>query len=54
MNHRKENLRKLIDNYYAERGWNSEGIPTVATLERLGLWQFLKQEARDRITELAG
>ncbi len=54
MNHRKENLRKLIDKYYAERGWNSEGIPTVATLERLGLWQFLKQEARDRITELAG
>ncbi len=54
MKQRKENLRKLIDNYYVERGWNANGIPEVATLEKLGLWKLLKQETRDRITEIAG
>lgn len=29
--------QKLLSDYYAYRGWNEEGIPTKATLERLGL-----------------
>ena len=54
MNHRKEQLRKLVKVYYEERGWNESGIPTVATLQRLGLWDFLTDEAKVRITELNG
>ena len=41
MNHRKEQLRKLVKVYYEERGWNANGVPTVATLQGLGLWDFL-------------
>jgi aldehyde:ferredoxin oxidoreductase len=52
MNHRKGQLRKLIKVYYEERGWNANGIPTVATLQGLGLWGFLTDEARARIMEL--
>ena len=52
MNHRKEQLRKLVKVYYEERGWNEGGIPTVATLQGLGLWGYLTAEARARITEL--
>jgi aldehyde:ferredoxin oxidoreductase len=52
MNHRKQELRRLIDLYYEKRGWNASGIPTVATLEKLGLWSFLKEETRQRIIEL--
>ncbi len=52
MNHRKQELRRLIDLYYEKRGWNACGIPTVPTLEKLGLWRFLKQETRQRIIEL--
>jgi aldehyde:ferredoxin oxidoreductase len=52
MNHRKEQLRKLVKVYYEQRGWNANGIPTVATLQGLGLWNFLTDEARARITEL--
>ena len=29
--------QKLLDKYYAYKGWNSEGIPTRETLERLNL-----------------
>jgi aldehyde:ferredoxin oxidoreductase len=29
--------QKLLGDYYAYRGWNEEGIPTKATLEKLGL-----------------
>lgn len=54
MSHRKEQLRKLVDVYYKERGWNASGIPAVATLQGLGLWDFLTDEARTRITELNG
>lgn len=52
MNHRKEQLRRLIDTYYAARGWDRTGIPTVATLERLGLWQFLTGETRTAIAAM--
>jgi len=34
------------------RGWNGSGIPTKATLQRLGLWGFLNEETRERIGEL--
>jgi aldehyde:ferredoxin oxidoreductase len=27
----------MLADYYEKRGWNQEGIPTKATLERLGL-----------------
>jgi aldehyde:ferredoxin oxidoreductase len=52
MNHRKEQLRKLVSVYYEQRGWNGNGIPNVATLQGLGLWGYLTDEARARITEL--
>jgi aldehyde:ferredoxin oxidoreductase len=50
--HRKEQLRRLIDAYYEERGWNSSGIPTPETLKMLGLWEFLDDEARSTIIRL--
>ncbi|MCM2359346.1 MAG: hypothetical protein NDI77_14445 [Geobacteraceae bacterium] len=53
MKHRKEQLRRLIDTYYAARGWDRTGIPTVATLERLGLWQFLTGETRTAIAAMS-
>ena len=53
MKHRKEELRKLIQSYYEERGWNGAGIPTAATLERLGLWEFLDKETQSTISALA-
>ncbi|MBN1566454.1 MAG: hypothetical protein JXA73_01300 [Acidobacteria bacterium] len=49
---RKEELRKLIDLYYKERGWNSCGIPMPETLKELGLWDFLTDEARSVIVGL--
>lgn len=52
MNHRKEQLRKLILAYYRERGWTPSGIPTPATLKRIGLWEFLTEEARTKIAAL--
>jgi len=53
MHLRKEELRKLIHVYYQERGWTDAGIPTAETVKRLGLWSFLKDDAKARITELA-
>ncbi|RQW76857.1 MAG: hypothetical protein EHM51_02795, partial [Geobacter sp.] len=53
MNHRKEELRKLIQVYYQERGWNASGIPTVATLQQVGLWSFLNEETQTRMSEMA-
>jgi aldehyde:ferredoxin oxidoreductase len=49
---RKEQLRKLIQIYYQERGWNDSGIPTIETLERVGLWNYLNGETKTRISEL--
>jgi len=52
MDRRKKELRALIGKYYEMRGWNTEGIPTVATLERLGLWEYLGEATKKRIVEL--
>lgn len=52
MTHRKEQLRRLIDIYYRERGWNSLGIPMPETLKELGLWGFLDEKTRSTIVEL--
>ena len=30
-------LAELLADYYAYRGWDERGVPTPATLERLGL-----------------
>jgi len=37
----RENVEKLLDMYYEQRGWTSEGIPTQAKLSELGL-DFVK------------
>jgi aldehyde:ferredoxin oxidoreductase len=49
---RKKELRRLIDVYYQERGWNSRGIPLPETLKELGLWNFLNDETRSIIEQL--
>jgi aldehyde:ferredoxin oxidoreductase len=33
----REELDRMLDDYYAARGWNSNGIPTRAKFEELGL-----------------
>ena len=52
MTHRRKELRKLIDVYYQERGWSKGGVPTVETLQRLQLWDYLGDETRQRLVEL--
>ncbi|MDD3293894.1 MAG: aldehyde ferredoxin oxidoreductase C-terminal domain-containing protein [Geobacteraceae bacterium] len=52
MEHRRKELRALIALYYEKRGWTPSGVPTVSTLERLGLWRFLKEETRREIVRL--
>lgn len=52
MKHRNDELSKLIGVYYKLRGWREDGIPTVETLQALGLWDFLSEEARTKITHL--
>jgi len=32
-----EQLQQMLDDYYELRGWNSEGVPTRKTLDKLGL-----------------
>jgi aldehyde:ferredoxin oxidoreductase len=54
MKHRKEELRKLIDVYYRQRGWTDTGIPKVDTLKQIGLWQYLSDEAKKSITGMNG
>jgi aldehyde:ferredoxin oxidoreductase len=49
MNFRKEQLRKLIRIYYQERGWTDSGIPTIDTIKKIGLWDFLNEETKIRI-----
>ncbi len=36
-NYREEQYRKLCDAVYLRRGWDANGIPTIKTLERLGI-----------------
>ena len=52
MNFRKKQLRELIQVYYQERGWTDSGIPTLDTLKKIGLWNFLNEETKTRITSL--
>lgn len=52
MKFRKEQLQKLINAYYEERGWNSNGVPKVETLKRIGLWDFLHKETQTRIIQM--
>lgn len=33
----EENLNRMIDEYYACRGWDSAGVPTASTLQKYGL-----------------
>jgi aldehyde:ferredoxin oxidoreductase len=54
MHHKKDQLKQLIQAYYRARGWNAAGIPTVDTLRRIGLWNFLNEDAKTRIHELSG
>jgi aldehyde:ferredoxin oxidoreductase len=39
----KEMLNSMLDEYYALRGWNREGIPTTETLDKLDLVDVSKQ-----------
>lgn len=32
-----EGLEKLLNKYYADRGWDEKGVPTQARLKELGL-----------------
>ncbi|HVO66212.1 MAG TPA: aldehyde ferredoxin oxidoreductase C-terminal domain-containing protein [Syntrophales bacterium] len=52
MDFRKDQLRKLIQTYYSERGWSSTGIPKVETLKQIGLWDFLNEETQAKIMDL--
>ena len=52
MDHRKKDLAELIQAYYQKRGWSSSGIPSVDTLQQLGLWQYLSKEAQEGMVRL--
>ncbi len=52
MNYRKGELRKLVQVYYEERGWNPGGVPTKSELKYLGLWNYLTDETKERLKEL--
>ncbi|MGZ3635860.1 MAG: aldehyde ferredoxin oxidoreductase C-terminal domain-containing protein [Syntrophales bacterium] len=52
MNFRKEQLRELIQTYYRERGWNTNGVPKVETLKKVGLWDFLNDETKTKIADM--
>jgi aldehyde:ferredoxin oxidoreductase len=49
---RKQELTKLIQVYYAERGWNAGGVPFIDTLKELGLWEFLTLQAQGSMMAL--
>lgn len=36
----ENDLEKLLDDYYEERGWNKNGIPTKEKLKKLDLLEF--------------
>lgn len=52
MEYRKQELRKLIEVYYAERGWNINGVLYLDTLRELGLWEFMTVQAQGSIMAL--
>ena len=35
-----EDVQHLLDMYYEQRGWDNNGLPTPATLEKLNLAQL--------------
>jgi aldehyde:ferredoxin oxidoreductase len=43
----------MIGVYYAQRGWNTAGIPKVETLKQIGLWNFLSDEAKAKVTAMS-
>jgi aldehyde:ferredoxin oxidoreductase len=40
-----EKYNTMLDIYYQKRGWNKNGVPTKATLEKLGLTDVANQLA---------
>jgi aldehyde:ferredoxin oxidoreductase len=54
LKHRKGDLIKLIRLYYQKRGWTNQGVPEIQTLRRIGLWDYLNEEARAEIARLSG
>jgi hypothetical protein len=36
------------------RGWSATGIPKVETLKQIGLWNFLNEETKTKITKMNG
>jgi aldehyde:ferredoxin oxidoreductase len=52
MAYRRQELRKLIEVYYTERGWNANGVPFIDTLQELGLWEFMTTQAQGSIMAL--
>ncbi|MBJ6725028.1 aldehyde ferredoxin oxidoreductase C-terminal domain-containing protein [Geomesophilobacter sediminis] len=52
MEHRKQELRRLVQIYYEERGWTDQGVPKVETLQQLELWDHLGSEAQEQLSTL--
>jgi aldehyde:ferredoxin oxidoreductase len=52
MNSRKGRLKNLIQSYYQAREWTSQGIPPIETLKKLGLWNFINKDTKERLAEL--
>jgi len=47
----REDLDRLLDEYYDLRGWDRNGRPTVETLRRLGLGELASElQAMGRIS----
>jgi aldehyde:ferredoxin oxidoreductase len=40
---RFDDVQRLLDMYYEQRGWDSNGLPTQATLKRLGLEKIVER-----------
>jgi len=40
----REMLQEMVDEYYSLRGWDRDGVPERATLERLGLAGFMAKD----------
>ena len=37
----QEMYDEMLDDYYASRGWDSEGVVTKETIEKIGLKEFV-------------
>ena len=40
-----EAAQRMLDYYYAQRGWDEQGLPTRETLERLGLTELVEADS---------